>query len=234
MANLTSNLTIRHCGEGGRRASHPCDAAAHLYAGGCLAMKPFAITPSQALTFAEVGGTGDTITRADGSWITDGLAVGDVITVSGTSSNNVTGAIASLSATVITMGTTDLAAETPAAGAVTVAADKLYGLVPLTTALGGHCIGVCTSEIDNSAGLDDAKRGWLETDRVFLMPNGSSTAAFADTDPPGMIVYASDDHTASRTVTSYAMGFFRGLDSDGLVRVYITASLPAHMAALAS
>jgi hypothetical protein len=69
------------------------------------------MTGSPSLTFAEVGGTGDTITRATGSWLADGFAVGDVITVTGTASNNVTGPIASLSATVITLDTTDLAAE---------------------------------------------------------------------------------------------------------------------------
>lgn len=64
-----------------------------------------------SLTFAEVGGTGDTVTRATGSWLADGFAVGDAVAFSGTVSNNVTGVIASLSATVLTFGTTDLAAE---------------------------------------------------------------------------------------------------------------------------
>lgn len=64
-----------------------------------------------SLTFAEVGATGDTVTRATGSWLTDGFAVGDFVAFTGTVSNNVTGLIASLSATVLTFGTTDLAAE---------------------------------------------------------------------------------------------------------------------------
>lgn len=69
-----------------------------------------------ALTFLEVGVTGDTITRATGSWITDGFAVGDYVKVTGSASNNVTGEIASLSATVITLGSTDLANEGPVSG----------------------------------------------------------------------------------------------------------------------
>jgi hypothetical protein len=73
------------------------------------------MTGSPTLTFAEVGATGDTITRSAGSWITDGFAVGDTVTVAGSASNNVTGPIASLSATVITLGSTDLAAEGPVA-----------------------------------------------------------------------------------------------------------------------
>ncbi len=76
------------------------------------------MTGAPSLTFAEVGASGDTITRATGSWLADGFAVGDVITVTGTSSNNVTGPIASLSATVITLGTTDLAAEVTSNAAI--------------------------------------------------------------------------------------------------------------------
>jgi len=83
------------------------------------------MTGTPTLTFAEVGGTGDTITRSSGSWITDGFAVGDTITVAGSSSNNVTGAIASLSATVITLGTTDLAAEGPVSDCTVTASPTL-------------------------------------------------------------------------------------------------------------
>ncbi len=69
-----------------------------------------------SLTFAEVGGTGDTITRASGSFVTDGIAVGDAITITGAANaaNNLIGAvIANLSATVITLGSDDLVAEGP-------------------------------------------------------------------------------------------------------------------------
>lgn len=69
------------------------------------------MTGTPTLTFAEVGGTGDTVTRDAGSWLADGFVVGDTITFAGTASNNVTGVIAALSATVVTFGTTDLTAE---------------------------------------------------------------------------------------------------------------------------
>jgi hypothetical protein len=69
------------------------------------------MTGSPTLTFAEVGGTGDTITRSSGSWIADGAVAGDTFTVALSASNNITGVIASLSATVITLGSEDLAAE---------------------------------------------------------------------------------------------------------------------------
>lgn len=78
------------------------------------------VVGGEMLTFAEVGATGDTITRSSGSWLADGFRVGDTVTVSGSVSNNVTGPIASLSATVLTFGTTDLAAETIASYLVTV------------------------------------------------------------------------------------------------------------------
>jgi hypothetical protein len=74
------------------------------------------MTGSPSLTFAEVGATGDTITRSAGSWIADGFVVGDTVTVALSASNNVSGVIAALSATVLTLGTTDLVAEGPVAG----------------------------------------------------------------------------------------------------------------------
>jgi hypothetical protein len=71
------------------------------------------IIGSERIVFAEVGASGDTITRSTGSWVSDGFAVGDIVTVSGTASNNVTtDAITGLSATVMTLGSTDLTAET--------------------------------------------------------------------------------------------------------------------------
>ncbi len=79
---------------------------------------------SPALTFAEVGGTGDTITRNAGSWIDDGFAAGMFFTVSGSVSNNVSDKIVSVTATVITLGSTDLAAEV-AAGCTVVASPAL-------------------------------------------------------------------------------------------------------------
>jgi hypothetical protein len=81
------------------------------------------MTGSPNLTFAEVGATGDTITRSAGSWITDGFAINDTITVAGSASNNVTGRIAGLTATALTLDATDLANEGPV-GSVTVTAPK--------------------------------------------------------------------------------------------------------------
>lgn len=74
------------------------------------------MTGSPTLTFAEVGATGDTITRSSGSFIADGFVNGDVITVAGSAGNNVTGKVATVAALVLTLDTTDLVAEGPVSG----------------------------------------------------------------------------------------------------------------------
>lgn len=79
------------------------------------------------ITFAEVGATGDTITRATGSFVTDGFAVGDWITVSGSASNNVSGKITNVTATVLTLDTADLVNEGPTvAGAVAITGEPSF------------------------------------------------------------------------------------------------------------
>lgn len=74
---------------------------------------------AQSFTFAEVGVSGDTITRDAGSWLADGFRVGDTVTFTGTVSNNVTLTIGALTDTVMTATTTDLAAEVIAGNLVT-------------------------------------------------------------------------------------------------------------------
>jgi hypothetical protein len=69
------------------------------------------VTGSPGLTFAEVGTSGDTITRSRGSWLLDGFAVGNNVTIAGTGLNNVSGPITAVSATALTFGSTDLAPE---------------------------------------------------------------------------------------------------------------------------
>lgn len=63
------------------------------------------------IEFKEVGSTGDTITRSRGSWLDDGFRPGDVISVTGSASNDVTGPITNVTALVLTLGSTDLADE---------------------------------------------------------------------------------------------------------------------------
>lgn len=80
-------------------------------------------TVGASLTFAEVGASADTVTRAAGSFIDDGFAVGDTVAITGAvtggGANNVTGVITALSATVMTFGSSpDLTPEGPISTAV--------------------------------------------------------------------------------------------------------------------
>lgn len=102
------------------------------------------VTGSSTLTFAEVGATGDTVTRSAGSWLSDGFAVGDTVSFTGTASNNVTGTIAALTATVLTFGTTDLAAEAIRGDAV--------------TATKGETVAAYVSAMDTAFASVDAQR----------------------------------------------------------------------------
>jgi hypothetical protein len=76
---------------------------------------------SPNLTFADVGGTGDTIVRSGGSWVTDGFANGDYITVTGSVSNNVSNVkVTTVSALTLTLDTATLANEGPKSGCTVV------------------------------------------------------------------------------------------------------------------
>lgn len=98
-------------------------------------------------------------------------------------------------------------------------------LVPTTTASSGHCIGVSSMGIAN-AGADGAKLCWYETDRVFLFSNDGSNPFVEGTQVPGAFAYATDDHAVANTGT-IVMGQYRGVDSDGLVRVYVSPTVAA-------
>ncbi len=84
----------------------------------------------------------DTITRSAGSWLTDGFAVGDWVTFSGTASNNASGRITVLTATVMTT-TANLNNEGPVAGAA--------------------CVGQTAIIIDDSSETIERSRGsWFD------------------------------------------------------------------------
>lgn len=104
-------------------------------------------------------------------------------------------------------------------------------LVPTTTASSGHCYGVASMECDNTSGgggtaTDNAKQCWYETDRVFLFSNDGSNPFAEGTQEPGAFAFATDDHTVATTGT-IVMGQYRGVDSDGLVRVYVSPTIKA-------
>ncbi len=98
------------------------DLAAEGPVAGCT------IIGTPKLTFAEVGAGNDTITRSSGSWLTDGFRVGDLITATGTVSNNIVGAaVVGVTALVLTLGPAaadDLAAEVIGSFGVTLTAGQ--------------------------------------------------------------------------------------------------------------
>lgn len=74
------------------------------------------VTGRPTLTFASAG---NTVTRSAGSWIADGFALGQSVTVAGTGSNNYSAVVTALTATVMTF-TTGVVNETVGLGLGTV------------------------------------------------------------------------------------------------------------------
>jgi hypothetical protein len=102
------------------------------------------------------------------------------------------------------------------------------GLCPGSTALSGPAIGVACHEADNSSGLINALRCVVETDRIFLFANGTSGDACSEATLIGSTVYMGDDHTIydnSAGGTLRAAGLFMGMETDGKVRVYVSAAM---------
>lgn len=117
------------------------------------------VVGTPGLTFAEVGGTGDTITRSRGSWLTDGFRVGDKIVVSGTVSNNITAVVGltAVTATVLTLNTDDLAAEVVGSYGVTLTAGQ-------TKAAWMAAIDAAFAAVDDNFRIDmSAGRGRIES-----------------------------------------------------------------------
>lgn len=96
-----------------------------------------------SLTFADVPGGQDTITRATGSWITDGFSAGQSISVTGSSDNNNIFLVASVSATVLTLDET--ASLTDEAG--------VSGVTIVTSGAGGN-------GLDFGVGVGVGERLW--------------------------------------------------------------------------
>lgn len=110
-------------------------------------------------------------------------------------------------------------------------------VVPYSTASAGVCVGVAQASVDNSAGSDSDKWVRVETMRGYAFTNGTAGDAFADATLIGSIVYGTDDHTVAKTSSSQtrkAVGFFLGMDADGLVRVFVDPTRAKLADALAS
>lgn len=93
---------------------------------------PKTMTGTPALTFAA---TGNTITRASGSWLADGFLVGDVATVAGTSNNNGSKPITGVTATVLTFAS-GIVNEGPITAAVTGSEGLTFAATSITRSSG--------------------------------------------------------------------------------------------------
>lgn len=99
-------------------------------------------------------------------------------------------------------------------------------LVPTSTASSGAAIGVAMAKADNASGADGAVRVAIESDRVFLFTNGTSTNAFSEASLIGSPAYAFDDHTVydnDAAGTLKRAGYFMGMDPTGKVRVLVSS-----------
>lgn len=99
-------------------------------------------------------------------------------------------------------------------------------LVPTSTSGAGSAIGVATHDQDNASGSDGDVRVVVETDRIFIFANGTSTDACSEATLVGTPVYAYDDHTVydnDASGTLAVAGLFMGMEPDGTVRVYVSS-----------
>ncbi len=90
-----------------------------------LGAPTYRMTGAPTNTFAEVGETGDTITRSAGSFIADGFQAGDLIVVTGSAGNNITAVLANVAASVLTLDSDDLVDEGPVSGVTIVGHEAL-------------------------------------------------------------------------------------------------------------
>lgn len=103
-------------------------------------------------------------------------------------------------------------------------------LVAGSTASSGPAIGVAEHDISNTSGSDSDVRCSIQTDRIFLFANGTSTDACSEATPMFSVVYMGDDHTVfdnSNGSTLQPAGRFWGMEPDGKVRVFVGTSFDA-------
>lgn len=95
-------------------------------------------------------------------------------------------------------------------------------LVKATGSGSTHVTHVCVCTIDNSAGAAGDKRVSAETGRIFRFTQDPTNPVDENT-ASGTLVYATDDWHVGDVGTVFA-GQFRGIDSDGKVRVFVDPS----------
>ena len=179
-----------------------------------LADVRFAMTGAPTLTFADNGGTGDTITRSTGSWITDGVAAGQTVSIGGSASNNISFApIVSVTATVITLGTTALVNESTVSGCIAIFCKLPVTGVPRTTTpandfdgswpVGSEIIEItpgkaaCAFKVDTNSGTSAYNLTWRS------LPNeGADVVALATGDETIAVTAGGTFHMAASTTAA--------------------------------
>lgn len=99
-------------------------------------------------------------------------------------------------------------------------------LVPATTAGAGPAIGKATHDVPSSASA--GQRCLVETEREYGLTNGATTDAFSEASFVGQPVYALDDNSVADNDnggTLQQCGTFRGMESDGRVRVFMSPEI---------
>lgn len=160
------------------------------------------MSTAQALSFSSVS---HTITRTTGSWLTDGFAVGDVVTVAGSASNNGSlGAITVLTATIMTFAAGVVTETSPTTVVVT-------GSPGLTFAAAGFTI-------TRTAG-SFLSEGFAIGQSVTISGTSSNNTTLPIT-------------ALSATVMTFASGIVNeGPDASGAVTIQQSLTMSAWMAA---
>jgi hypothetical protein len=102
------------------------------------------------------------------------------------------------------------------------------GCVRGGTALSGPAIGVAAHGANNTGGAIGDKEITVADHRTFIFNNGLTTDAFSAASLIGAPAYILDDNTVADndgSATLFLGGFFRGMEPDGRVRVYVDAVL---------
>ncbi len=104
-------------------------------------------------------------------------------------------------------------------------------LVPATSAGTWPAIGKATHRIVSATA---GQRMVVETDRIYIFANGTSTDAFSEASQIGSLAYAFDDHTVydnDNAGTLQPCGTFEGMEPDGRVRVKMSTSFASAVGA---
>lgn len=98
-------------------------------------------------------------------------------------------------------------------------------LVAATSAGTWPAIGKAVMKV---ASASAGQRMLIETDRIYVLANGTSTDAFSEASQLGSIVYAFDDHTGydnDAAGTLQPCGTFEGMEPDGRIRVKVSTAM---------